>query len=194
MKIFTVSLLFFGLSCTTKAVVFDNFEDHLAMMEKDTTTKTIWPSQLVEQGSGGGSEIFAVTTANPRPMSCCDIGRIAGLGGFHCNPEYYKPRIQMRNRNRPHNMKLGFHGQEGDGDHKYGFNLMRQFRKCVGGLSPHLENDFHKCCKYAYLDLPRDESEEEEQRRRETKSKNKRRRHKYKERHGRKGIVTGLRL
>ncbi|XP_006821152.1 uncharacterized protein LOC102801012 [Saccoglossus kowalevskii] len=57
----------------------------------------------------------------------------------------------IRNRNRPHNAKMRFH-EENDQPLKQGYSLMRQFWKCVGGFSLRLENEFHKCCKSAYME------------------------------------------
>ncbi|XP_077980423.1 uncharacterized protein LOC144435689 [Glandiceps talaboti] len=150
MKFLVTFLVLLCSSWTIYAVAI--FEDYLAMMEpvleqKDEITENPLGKEHDDTAQDGGSG----ESATLQSMSCCDLGELAGQKGFHCNPEYYKRHMQMRNRNRSHNLKLGFHTGE-ERNHKYSFSLMKQFRKCVGGFGSRFENEFHKCCKYAYMD------------------------------------------
>ncbi|XP_035695216.1 uncharacterized protein LOC118428990 [Branchiostoma floridae] len=79
-----------------------------------------------------------------RRFSCCDFGRLAGSGGYHCNPDFYKPQIWFRLRNQ-FEMKQRMMGKRGS------FPLISQFRKCMNGKRM-AKNAFHKCCKDTHME------------------------------------------
>lgn len=75
-----------------------------------------------------------------KDVTCCSLGQLAGDKGYHCFPKFYAARILLRNQNRAHYRKMGFHGRESVPN--YGTKLMRTFEQCVAlrGMV------FNKCC------------------------------------------------
>ncbi|CAH1273144.1 Hypp5056 [Branchiostoma lanceolatum] len=84
-----------------------------------------------------------------RRVSCCDFGRLAGSGGYHCNPDFYKPQIWFRLRNQ-FEMKQEMTGKR-RGRKSGRLPLTSQFRKCMNGKRM-AKNAFHKCCKDARME------------------------------------------
>ncbi|GFV07755.1 uncharacterized protein TNCV_4942571 [Trichonephila clavipes] len=81
-----------------------------------------------------------------KDVTCCSLGHLAGDKGYHCVAKFYAARIVLRNQNRAHNRKLGFHGRYSVPN--YGTKLMRTFEQCVAtrGMV------FHKCCNHAAVE------------------------------------------
>ncbi|XP_078691112.1 uncharacterized protein LOC144921705 [Branchiostoma floridae x Branchiostoma belcheri] len=83
-----------------------------------------------------------------RRVSCCDFGRLAGSGGYHCNPDFYKPQVWFRLRNQlQFKMKQRMAAKRG----RKSSPLISQFRKCMNGKRM-AKNAFHKCCKDTHME------------------------------------------
>lgn len=141
---------------------FRTFEDYLQHLDKKLQSSII---QLGRESNVSSTTTLATvkaakgnlaTTNNAisthssedeeKNITCCVLGELAGDKGFHCYAEFYAARIVLRNINRAHTKKLGFHGRFKIAG--YGERLMKTFEQCVAGHG-HI---FHKCCHLATME------------------------------------------
>ncbi|KAG8192717.1 hypothetical protein JTE90_009740 [Oedothorax gibbosus] len=129
-------------------VRYSNFDDYLNSLDEDQARLM----DEEQEGSGGGAIEdpmthfklpFRTGLTRSKDETCCSLGHLAGDKGYHCIAKFYAARVLLRNQNRAHNRKLGFHGKYGTAD--YGTKAMRTFEQCVAtrGMV------FHKCCRHA---------------------------------------------
>ncbi|GFT80464.1 uncharacterized protein NPIL_595051 [Nephila pilipes] len=132
--------------------MYSYFDDYLNSLGEEQQSKITGESQDFE-GSGAEPDSQQVMQSFNLPLrtgltrskdvTCCSLGHLAGDKGYHCVAKFYAARIVLRNQNRAHNRKLGFHGLYSVPN--YGTKLMRTFEQCVAtrGMV------FHKCCYHA---------------------------------------------
>ncbi|GBN74580.1 hypothetical protein AVEN_162677-1 [Araneus ventricosus] len=129
--------------------------DYLSSLDEEQQAKITGETQDVE-GSGAEPDSQQIIQKFNLPLrtgltrskdvTCCSLGHLAGDKGYHCVAKFYAARILLRNQNRAHNRKLGFHGRYSVPN--YGTKLMRTFEQCVAtrGMV------FHKCCNHAAME------------------------------------------
>jgi len=135
-------------------VKYSNFDDYLDSLDEDQQAVITGDSQLFE-GSGSEDEFsqeiqgtkftppLRTGLTGSKDVACCSLGQLAGDKGYHCYSRFYAARTILRNQNRAHNKKLGFHGSESVPH--YGTKIMRTFEQCVASRSM----VFYKCCHLA---------------------------------------------
>ncbi|GIY57637.1 uncharacterized protein CDAR_374461 [Caerostris darwini] len=148
-----LSLLLSGIN-GSYGIMYNYFDDFLSSLNEEEQARITGISQDVE-GSGSEPDSDQVIHRYNLPLrtgltkskdvTCCSLGHLAGDKGYHCVAKFYAARIRMRNMNRAHNRKLGFHGLYSIPN--YGTKLMRTFEQCVAtrGMV------FHKCCNHAAM-------------------------------------------
>ncbi|CAL1294683.1 unnamed protein product [Larinioides sclopetarius] len=163
MKLFNIEFLTlmcicFSLTCGLNGsfdIKYSYFDDYLSSLDEEQQAKITGETQDVE-GSGAEPDSQQIIQKFNLPLrtgltrskdvTCCSLGHLAGDKGYHCVAKFYAARILLRNQNRAHNRKLGFHGRYSVPN--YGTKLMRTFEQCVAtrGMV------FHKCCNHAAME------------------------------------------
>ncbi|GFY76603.1 uncharacterized protein TNIN_184321 [Trichonephila inaurata madagascariensis] len=135
--------------------MYSYFDDYLNSLGEEQQSKITGEVQDIE-GSGAEPDSQQVMQSFNLPLrtgltrskdvTCCSLGHLAGDKGYHCVAKFYAARIVLRNQNRAHNRKLGFHGRYSVPN--YGTKLMRTFEQCVASRGM----VFHKCCNHAAVE------------------------------------------
>ncbi|XP_071954204.1 uncharacterized protein [Antedon mediterranea] len=91
------------------------------------------------------------------PQTCCELGALAARQGYSCRPESHREKLRA---NTFRSERLGNHlyktknaHQTAREDHKRVEAQLRNFSKCVTGLSQKMEDDFMVCCKRTSVEL-----------------------------------------
>ncbi|XP_054711540.1 uncharacterized protein LOC129221121 [Uloborus diversus] len=160
-KSWAIAFALIGAICsasatTTSEIKYSYFDDYLSSLDEDQQAAFTRESRIIE-GSGGEDEAeppevtrftMPIRTGlkQSKDVTCCSLGQLAGDKGYHCFAKFYAARILLRNQNRAHNTKLGFHGRYSSP--YYGTKLMRTFEQCVATR----RIVFHKCCHLSAID------------------------------------------
>ncbi|KFM71970.1 hypothetical protein X975_20990, partial [Stegodyphus mimosarum] len=140
--------------CMTQAsseVKFNYFDDYLSSLDEEQQAKITGEVEELEGSGSDDKQQDALDRNLPlrtgltrsKDVTCCSLGQLAGDKGYHCFAKFYAARILLRNQNRAHNRKMGFHGRYSVPN--YGTKLMRTFEQCVANRGM----VFHKCCHVA---------------------------------------------